>query len=176
MKRIIYVLILLMSCSMVEARDFYQAVMQQNGTLYFVFPQRMPVLNAYGRQGMKQLDYDYTYLDSRDSVSMLMTVECNMLCQIDHATITYGNGKTISSDVEILYCDKKKLQWVHRIGIKFTQGQWNEVYSQLKPFTLTLVDKNGMPIAAFSDKVNNWGKIRTQYSDLMTVIRLNKKP
>ena len=89
------------------------------GVLYFVLPRKMPEMNGICR---KPLYYDYTYLDARDSVSLLMTVTAGRPLVVDSLQIT-TSLKEYRHRLERIYCTKENL----RLDFSDVPRKWEKI-------------------------------------------------
>ena len=79
MRRLFLVFVLFMALPLgaQNLKGFYVQKIHPDGLLYFVYPQKMAEMKGNMKLCRGSLLYDYTYLDARDSVTLLITVETN---------------------------------------------------------------------------------------------------
>lgn len=155
-----------------DMKKFYMQNLHPDGLLYFVLPQEMPEVKDARKVCLKPLSYDYTYLDARDSVTLLMTVTTNEVFGPDTLRLA-GLSQEKAFPVEQIYCDLVKKGWECRVGCQLSYADWEEMYRNARPFVLSL-SGNGI-CARFACKPDDWEKLRACFVRLQDVIRLNRK-
>ena len=173
MKKLLFTLCAFGFCLTASAdkfEKFYRQSLHDEGLLYFVLPQQMAVRGA-PEISCEPLIYDYTFLDSRDSVSLLITLTTNGVFRPDSLHIAAGG---ISCPVEVIYYQPVKKQWECRLRVTIPYEQWEAMYTPTEPFVLEFSSlQNGARIS-FSDTPRKWPKIRSHFLRLLEMIRLNK--
>ncbi len=175
MKRL-FVLFSLLSCVGASAqtmKNFYRQAKHDEGTLYFVLPREMACCEAKPREVAGSLSYDYTYLDSRDSVTVLMTVTTGWAFEADSVCFEIARGAW-GFGVEPIYCTVGKRERQNRLRCIVPYDLWVEMYRAPEPFVLRIFSsENGVELG-FSDKRKTWEKIRPYFERLQETIRLNR--
>lgn len=156
-----------------KKNKFYRQSPYSEGTLYFVNPQSMPEVKGNKMYCTKPLSYDYTYLDGRDSVTLLMTIVTKKMYKPDHLQITGPIEKQYP--IELLYCEMDKKAWKSRLSCLISYEDWKKMYRAAAPFVLELHSENGEVQPRFSDKPRGWEKLCEDYIRLHDLIDLNKK-
>lgn len=177
MKRLFYLAILWV-CLSAEAQDlkkFYIQTLHAEGMLYFVFPQKMPEVKEGKRGCREDLSYDYTYLDARDSVSLLMTTFTEPIFNADSVRIGFPSGEQKAIATEMIYCQSTQKGWECRLRCTLHYNDWLRMYHGAQPFTLTLAAKGSDWQPCFGDKPGKWAKLSTRFIRLQEIIRLNRK-
>lgn len=177
MKLIIY-LTLLLSWLPGAARTpkrFYVQTVHPEGLLYFVFPRKMPEANGKKTAARKPLQYDYTYLDACDSVTLLATVVTGPVFKADSLCIAFAGGEQKKAAAEPIYCQPVKRGWECRVRCRLHRDDWERLYRAEAPFTLTFFSTQSDLRPCFGDKPRNWPKVCARFVRLQEIIRLNRK-
>ena len=176
MKKLLFALFALGFCLTASAdkfEKFYRQSLHAEGLLYFVLPQKMAVLGAQ-EISYAPLTYDYTCLDSRDSVSLLATLTTGEVFRPDSLHITAVSCE-ISCPVEVIYYQPAKKQWECRLRVTIPYEQWEAMYASTEPFVFEFSSPQNGARISFSDTPRKWPKIRSNFLRLQEMIRLNKK-
>lgn len=176
MKQLLFV-ILLSVCLPLGAQNlkgFYVQTMHPEGLLYFVYPRNMAVLKGESKLCRESLSYDYTYLDARDSVTLLVSVETNVAFSADSLFVDIPDGSRCAYATELIYCEPHKNAWKCRLRCVLPYDKWEQMY-RATPFTLTLFSMKDNTSVSFKDKSGVWSKVRARFARLQEVIRLNRK-
>ncbi len=175
MKRL-FVFFSLLSCvggSAQDMKNFYRQAGHDEGTLYFVLPREMACCGAKPGGFSGSLSYDYTYLDARDSVTMLMTVAADGIFEADSVCFETVQG-AFGFGVEPIFRMAGKREWQSRLRCVVPYGLWEEMYSASEPFVLRVFSSESGACLRFSDKGKIWKKIRPYFGKLQETIRLNR--
>ena len=175
MKRL-FVLFSLLSCvggSAQNMKNFYRQAKHDEGTLYFVFPREMACCEAGPGGFSGSLSYDYTYLDARDSVAMLMTVATDGVFEADSVCFETVRG-AFGFGAEPIYRTAGKREWRSRLRCVVPYDLWAEMYRASEPFVLRVYSSKSGAGPGFSDKRKTWKKIRPYFGTLQETIRLNR--
>lgn len=181
MKRIFLILALISGIVAVNAQNlkrFYKQAVNSEGLLYFVYPQEMPVEKAVsGDIAEKELKYDYTYLDSRDSITLLCTITTSVPFKPDCMQISYHNGNekiSISGSTDILYIESKGKNWVTRLSALIKYDELKSVYAAAQPFVLTFSNKEDGQVTEYRENRKKWRKTSQKFTKLFQIIDYNK--
>lgn len=170
---------MLCTCLTVSAqnlKNFYRQAPHAEGALYFVLPQQMSEAKSQNGMLCESLSYDYTYLDSRDSVTLLLTLTTKEIFRADSLQIETPSGQSRKYGVQTLYYNPVKNCWECRIRTVIPYKEWEAMYHSVEPFALVFSSAESEERLRFSDKPSKWEKIRSRYVHLQDLIRLNKKP
>lgn len=147
----------------------YLQVYGEQGNLYFIKAQK---LNRMKSDIPKDLVYDITYLDSRDSASFTCTVFLPTRSKLTTVCLEDGDN-SFQYFPELLYAKKKKSYWEYRV-------RWNIAYFDLKknyqsenPYSLSFTDE-WQKTYPYSLKKNKWEKQRSIVLSILDVIELNR--
>jgi len=154
-------------------KNFYRQTQHAEGTLYFVLPREMPCDETKSIEAAGPMSYDYTYLDARDSVAMLMTVATDRSFVPDSVRIE-THLTEFRCAVEPIYCVAVRRGWQSRFRCVVPYGFWEEMYTGDDPFVLCVFSVGGEVRLGFSDKKREREKIRPYFERLQETIRLNR--
>lgn len=176
MRRLFLVIVLFMALPLgaQNLKGFYVQKIHPDGLLYFVYPQKMAELKGDMKLCRGALSYDYTYLDARDSVTLLMTVETNAVFSADSLFVDLPEGVRYACAVEMIYREPWKKAWRCRVRCVLTYDLWERMY-KARPFTFTLFSAEDHVALCFRDKAGAWPKVRARFGRLHEMIRLNRK-
>jgi hypothetical protein len=175
MKKLLFTLLalgLFLTAPAGNFEKFYRQSLHAEGLLYFVLPQQMPCQQAGAGIPCEPLSYDYTCLDGRDSVSLLVTITSGEVFRPDSLHIAAGLSDG-TYPVEVIYYKPVKKRWECRTRIVMPYRQWEEMYRPEQPFRLEFSSTPGAR-ACFSDSPRKWPKIRADFLRLQEMIKLNK--
>lgn len=179
MNKILFVLLLISSFTTIDAQNinkFYKQTINSEGLLYFVFPQEMSINKSKSTViCKKELSYDYTYLDSRDTVTVLCTITTSIPYKSESVEISYYNGinqTIILRNTEILYIEPKGKNWNTRLRIPITYDEWKSIYSSPIPFSISFIEGKENHRIEYKDKKKKWEKISPKFLKLFQVIDL----
>ncbi len=176
MKKLMFTLSAICVCLTASAdkfEKFYRQSLHTEGLLYFVLPQQMAVRGAK-EISCAPLTYDYTCLDSRDSVSLLATLTTGEVFRPDSLHITTASGDR-SYPVEVIYYQPAKKQWECRLRVTIPREEWEAMFASTEPFVFEFSSPQSGARISFSDKPRKWPKVRSNFLRLQEMIRLNKK-
>lgn len=155
--------------------DFYVSSPHQDGTLYFVYPQKMAVSDSSQQDCVSALLYDCTYLNSKDSVVLLCSVFTKEIFKPDSVFIK-ATGCEIGEKVEVLYYEPyKRKNWVCRIRCKICYRDWSYLYNLPQPYSLELKSIDDSKKISYIDSYKKWKKQREYFTKLIHLIDLNKE-
>lgn len=176
MRRLFFVFVLFMALPLgaQNLKGFYVQKIHPDGLLYFVYPQKMAEMKGNMKSCRGPLLYDYTYLDARDSVTLLITVETNAIFSTDSLFVDLPDGSRYACAVEMIYCEPHKNAWKCRVRCMLTYDVWVRMYKE-QPFTLTLFSIKDNVGLCFRDKAGVWSKVSARFGRLQEMIRLNRK-
>ncbi|MCC8170344.1 MAG: hypothetical protein LIP00_00885 [Parabacteroides sp.] len=156
-------------------KSFYVQTVHPDGLLYFVFPRKMPEAKNGKAVSRAPLQYDYTYLDASDSVTVLLTVVTGPVFKCDSLCIGFASGEQKKAAASPIYCKPVKHGWESRIRSRLHRNDWEQLYQAEQPFTFTLSSAESDLRLRFGDQPRKWPQIRTRFVRLQEVIRLNKE-
>ena len=171
MKRILIGIFCLLSVTSVFAQkteDMYVMRHSEEGQLYFVRPNMF-----YSADGKAELSYDITYLNTRDTASVKMTIYETTLVSIDSVAIVSNGARFLCDDVASIYKEKDNKRWVHRCDCPFpfnalelamTAGQ--------APTVIVYTNKSTL---SYSMVANKWAKLRPRFSEIFMLIDASKR-
>lgn len=105
------------------------------GWIYHTFNKRLPATDK--KQKIRNIKYDYTYIEQPDSVNLLLTIQLPEAHRPDHIRISCGDTTYVMPS-EIIYADPIKEGFKCRIKTSFTFEAWQKMYTCEQAFTLTV--------------------------------------
>ncbi len=178
MKRIaflIFLSILSVSGSYVNAGGINKMFVQRNAgdeCVFFVYSQRMPGCDNI-RKEVKHIDYDFTYAQRTDSVSMLMTVEVSQSMRNITGVIS-SDSIVYSSPVELIYVKSKGDTMQYRMRLMMPFDEFEAMYaSATDPFVLTIRHDNSIQELCFRYNPHKWESYRKKMCEIIELIKLN---
>lgn len=173
MKTIYSFLLLLLSSSLLWGQKIDNKYLQSvtsNGNLYFIKAQKIKNIN---QQAPKEMEYDLTYLDSRDSASYTCTVHFpHRLKQIN---VYLTNDKdNYPFFPELLYAQKKKSYWQYRLRWNMAFSDLTKIYQSPTAYTLSFQDEH-QNTYTYSLSEGKWKKQQSIILSIFDVIEVNRK-
>lgn len=124
----------------------------------------------------KDLSYDYTYLDSRDSVTILMTITTSVPYKPDNIDITNNSGtqkSSVSGNTKILYVESQMKNWRAKIRTTIGYSEWTNIYKSPTPITVSFSSDTGKPKIEYMDSQRKWKKVSMKFIRLFQLIDYN---
>ena len=125
-------------------------------------------------KGVKDLDYDFTYVDTDDYISMLATCSSLDYTKVDSMLIILPNMECGKFALENLYYEKKNKYWNNRFKCIIPYDFFMKMYENESAYTLRLEAGNSVSLE-FKDKPKKWEKRRDTYRFVQTIININRK-
>lgn len=152
---------------------FYKQSVSSEGQVYFVLPQKMAVDKSMGEsEGVSPLSIDYTYVQAKDSVTLLFTLRMNEAEKADSLKFVVDNASGGSFPIRMLYSEYRKNRWHFRYKSLVPYSVWKSVYSRSQPFSLVLVSTEAQRQFAFRYK--KWGKEHVLFVRLFQLMEMNR--
>lgn len=142
-------------------------------SLFFIFSQTLPACKET-RSMSKSIDYDYTYLQKTDSVSMLLSLPL-------HHTVT-GMSVEITSDKEsyvfdpeLIYAEPRKGKIIYRLRLNMPFETFVDMYSSNAPFIVSInYDYSGHEEnVCFSYDQKHWLDNKGKILSIIDLIKIN---
>jgi hypothetical protein len=145
----------------------YSSSIQNNGMLYFVFPQKGFENNKY----RGKLTYDITYLTSKDTATLNFSYFEKSKRDID--SISFSNEAIkFSGSVKKIFIETNKLNWHYRYSTKVSFTDLNSFFIPNSNPKITIYSKQGDIL--LSTKQSDWIKKASKTKKILTLISLNK--
>ena len=110
---------------------------QENGNLYFIFPQKG--FTSENKSDIKGLEYDITYLTTSDSLTISYTYINKEICKPETIAFhSFNNQMLFQGSTEMLFVQPFKQNWKHRGIIKIPLSKATQIYGQELPFNLQI--------------------------------------
>ncbi|WP_288149419.1 hypothetical protein [Bacteroides acidifaciens] len=151
---------------------YFTQNVHEKGMLYFIFPTDME--SAKENTSKATLNYDFTYLDSQDSVALLSTCSTKNPLLIDSLHVVLPSGKQRSFPVERIFNEKKKNKWNSRTRCNIDFALWEEMYKNEQAYTLVYTSRSNTSLA-FTDSPRKWKKNKNIIHFIQSLIAMNRK-
>lgn len=152
--------------------DDYVQRQSEKGWVFHMFCKKMP--SAVSKQKPGAVEYDYTYVEGPDSVSLLMTIELPAAYKPVRAEFR-ACGAVDAYESGLIYADSKGKGYKCRIKTSFPFDDWVRMYSCSDPFRLSLVFDGGSGYVSyvFGFAGRQWEKHRSEVSRFQQTIKYN---
>lgn len=171
MRRYLLYIFLLLSFSVYSQsynKSFIMNVTQE-GNLYFIYDLKMKSQT----DDVKSLEFDYTFVESRDYVTLTATCISKNVVSADSLSLLLSTGCKFSNGVDKIYTERKS-QWYTRFHCNIDYDFWMKMYDSDTPFQLVLLDKNGTQII-YEDSKKGWKKNKKKMQSIQEVISVNRE-
>ncbi|MDE7438238.1 MAG: hypothetical protein K2M93_07100 [Muribaculaceae bacterium] len=146
----------------------------EHGWVFHIFTQKMSAKsNQHNVAG--HVDFDYTFVEDTDSVSMLSTVKFPIGTKPVSIDIVSA-GKSYNFSPEIIYVKPKgKMSLEYRFKISFPFSIWNEIYESPLPFSLqyNTILQETEHTASFGYDKSKWGANQKKMLAIIEIIKYN---
>jgi hypothetical protein len=160
-------LILTISVSGQNISNKYSSSYQNNGMLYFIFPQNGFNNNKLG----SKLDYDITYLTTKDTATLNFSYFEESNRKIDSFGF-FNDVNNITSRVKKIYIETKKQKWHYRYSTQISFIDLNKFFTPTDNAKIILYTKEEN--ITLSIKPSNWNKLASLTKKILTLISSNK--
>lgn len=171
MRRCLLYIFLLLSFSLYSQsynKSFIMNVTQE-GNLYFIYDLKMKSQT----EDVKSLEFDYTFVESRDYVTLTATCISKNVVSVDSLSLLLPTGCKYSNGVDKIYTERKS-QWHTRFHCNIDYDFWMKMYDSDTPFQLVLQDKNGVQII-YEDSKKGWKKNKKKMQSIQEIISVNRE-
>lgn len=152
--------------------DNYVQRLSEKGHIFHMFSKKMP--SGVRNQKPKAIEYDYTYVEMPDSVSLLLTVE--LPAAYKPTEVEFQTCDTVYNyRSDLIYADPKGKGYKCRIKTMFPFCDWQRIYLCENPFVLILKFQSGTSRISYSFgfPAKHWEKERNEIAKFQDIIRLN---
>lgn len=146
----------------------YVSRAQPVGTLYFIRPDQMTTLSGDAR--LKT--YDYTHIDTTDSVTMLLTLLADTPLETPELHLS-GADTTTRHDIQYIYRRAQGRRWESRLRIAMGYDRWQQLYASELPLRLALRLPSGDE-GVYSYSSKKWRRLREVYGQFFKLVELNR--
>lgn len=130
----------------------------------------MPVIGE--KNGVKNLKYDFTYVEETDSVSYLSTLRTQQFEVPDSVAIHYC-GQEYISKAEIIYITPKGKLMECRVRAMLPFDVWHGMYQCATPYVVEYRFNKSGRCFVFGIRPNKWKNESQAVSSIMNIIKLN---
>lgn len=138
-----------LSLSAKDINKYYVSSYQDNGVLYFVYPDLTFL-------GEGELSFDLTYLHPNDSVVLNFTYTDTQLLKLQQLSISVNHSVLASDSLNQLFVEYKKGSWVHRYSATFEKHTLYTLLTEPTPIDILLSTADG--IVNLEVKEKQWKK------------------
>jgi len=162
-------IVLLMLCS-AGINDMFVQKKGENGWLFHVFSQKMPSRD----EKVKSLEYDYTYLEQTDSVTLLSTIISKTAYTPETATFSYC-GTVYSAKTNLVFLKPKGKNYEIRTSTVIPFNVWDSLYLCPNPFSLTYTMKynNNYIDMTFGYSSGKWKSNSAKLRQIINSVKIN---
>ena len=124
---------------------------------------------------IKNVKYDYTYVQTSDSVSILTTITVPNSCGTPSDIALSFCGKQLSMKPELIYVSPIKNGLEYRLRIAIPYEDWEEMINCAKPYDVIykFSDNTSYHSFEFSYPQSKWNKVREELLQIRDIIRIN---
>jgi len=146
---------------------YYTSSLQENGTLYFIFPQ-----SGFGNNDSKsKLTYDITYLTTNDTATLNFSYFDASRHVVDSVSFI-GNNKRYSSSVKKIFIGTKRRKWHGRYSSKVLFTDLNSFLSLTDKPRIILYTQQGA--VELTIKARTWKKQSSVAKKILNLIKYNQ--
>lgn len=175
MKKILFVLIILLSANLLYAQNlshFYTSALGERGMLYFILPTDASRLSHSTVLG-KNLAHDFTFTVGSDSVRMLFSLSSRTKFVADSLIVETSMGEQLRFSMQTIYKKPLKVnKWDNRMEVILPSSIWKKLYCSSHPYTI-LIPCEGT-LVKYGWKLSRWIKQQKNYQLLFDEIELNR--
>ena len=151
-----------------ETGDRYASRMTQDGTIFFIMPQKLSKT-----EGIRRFEYDMTCLTWSDTVTINFTIKSKHIETPENITIGSGDNSYKPVKTKILFIDLKKNEYEIRTSCQFLWPDIEKIFTDEQKPTFCL-SQNGLPESA-TYKEGKWNKERKTLSNILNLFKYSKK-
>lgn len=136
----------------------------EQGTMYFIGKKKLTKL-----ENIKSFEYDITYLDYKDSVTINFTVISPNPSDVSGLKVGNGEAFVTATDVELLYHEVKGKNYLVRMTSKLPFKAMKEIMTAQSPLVFDIVRADGQKGKA-EYKSSQWKKERDLFERVIYLI------
>lgn len=144
-----------------------------DGWLFYVFSQKMPAEKGAGFA--RNMEYDYTYLECNDSVSLLSTIKTKLSRRPVSAVISFCDS-VYTAPCEMIYARPKGNDFVYRIRVALPFPVWDGMYRCERPFSIRYIfadDRSNELECRFAYPAGKWNSNREKMLKIIEAVKFN---
>lgn len=145
----------------------YISRMTQDGTLYFIMPQKIKKLS-----GIKSFEYDMTLLSWTDSITVNFTFESQQMQAPKDLRLISGNNSIDCNSYSVMFIDIKKKHYEVRITSKFKASEIESVINSPTPPVFSFYQEQENKSASYTQSA--WDKDRKKLIDIFNLYNYSK--
>lgn len=145
----------------------YASRMTQDGTIFFIMPQKIGVT-----EGIQRFEYDMTLLSWTDSVTINFTFQSAIMERPTSLSIGNKDENFKCTDYSLLFLDIKKNKYEIRVTSKFAASDIKQLIDSPSPMTFRFVQGGQERSATYKEKA--WEKDRKKLNDIYKIYLYSK--
>lgn len=150
-----------------SAEGRYSSRMTQDGTLFFIMPQKL------GRcEGLRNFEYDMTLLNWSDSMTINFTFESPMMVKPEDLKIISDSCVFECNSYKLLFTDVKKERYEIRVTSKYPVSVFESILKTLTPPVFSFSQDGVVRTASY--KESSWRKERKKFNDIFQIYLYSK--
>lgn len=146
---------------------FYVSKSIEDGMLYFILPHKAKLLSG---SADKYLSYDFTYLTTQDSVTMLATFKSRYPQR--PKTFHLGGSRGEGYPVQAIYTNIRGKWWVSRLSCRIPISVWREAMQAKDALQFHWMLDGGEEVV-YGYTGAKWQKRQRKYQVFFDILRLN---
>lgn len=146
---------------------YYNSSLQENGTLYFIFPQS----GFHNNKINGKLIYDITYLTTNDSAILNFSYYDKLDRTIDSVAFISAIQR-FSSVAKKIFIETKKTKWHYRYSTNILFTDLNVFFNQADNAKIILYTQQGT--VELNIKTKTWRKQSSVTKKILTLIKYNR--
>lgn len=140
--------------------------------VYFVFPHKIHENKKFSTAD-SPMKCDYTYVNSTDTVRVLMTIELKTLVQPTEFIIESQDSIISTSPVTLMYSEPQGKKYTYRLNASISYDKWLHIYKSKNPFNFVIVDTDENRYV-YAYKKNDWKEYSGVFKQLFRIIENSK--
>lgn len=155
-------------------KDRYTERRGENEYVLHIFEQKLKASKS--NKIVKDIKYDYTYVQSSDSIVMLSTIRVPAEIGIPEYVECVYCGKNLILRPELIYVSPEKNKLEYRLRVRFSFKEWAEMISCELPYEIIYNFSNADKIffaLEFSHDKAKWSKLRKELLQIKNLIMIN---
>jgi hypothetical protein len=169
MRHLFFVLLLFLTSTIngQNISKYYNSSLQENGTLYFIFPQS----GFHNNKINGKLTYDITYLTTNDSAILNFSYYDKLDRTIDSVAFI-SPSQRFSSSAKKIFIETKKTKWHYRYSTNILFTDLNVFFNQADNAKIILYTQQGT--VELNIKTKTWRKQSSVTKKILTLIKYNQ--
>lgn len=140
--------------------------------MFHIFSQKMPSVSS--NNAAKNINFDFTYVEQTDSVSMLATVAHTESARPMEVSVDTGDT-TYNFIPELVYAEPKRNNMEYRLKIVLPFNVWENMYDSPRPYRISFNFKSDIAPDRYTYgfPVKKWKSKQEKMTAIIGQIKLN---